>query len=94
MALDILPIPASSVASERLFSRAKEVSTARRSRLGADAFEWIECLAHHWADQIVDYARLNSAEIEEYDLDDFVELCELDEMLRDDDDDDVEVWGT
>ncbi len=82
MALDILPIPASSVASERLFSSAKEVLTARRSRLGPDVFEWIEVLGHQWASEVVDYARINSLNIEEYELDDFLEYCELDEMLR------------
>nr|VWO96606.1 C2H2-type domain-containing protein [Ganoderma boninense] len=83
MALDILPIPASSVAVERLFSRAKEVSTDRRSRIGADLFEWLECLSHHWRPTIVDYAKVNSAAVEEVDLDDFVSYYEVDELWND-----------
>ncbi|EIW63229.1 hATC-domain-containing protein, partial [Trametes versicolor FP-101664 SS1] len=88
MALDILPIPASSVASERLFSSAKEVATSRRSRLGSDVFEWIECLAHFWAQDIVDLARINSEAVEEYDSDEYAEYDELDEMLCGDEDED------
>lgn len=44
MALDILAIPALSVFCERLFSCAKQVATDRRSQLGANIFEAIECL--------------------------------------------------
>ncbi len=83
MALDILPIPASSVAVERLFSRAKQVSTDRRSRIGADLFEWMECLSHHWRPTIVDYAKVNSSNVEEIELDDFVTYYEVDELWDD-----------
>ncbi|EIW57565.1 hATC-domain-containing protein, partial [Trametes versicolor FP-101664 SS1] len=84
MALDILPIPASSVAVERLFSHAKQVSTDRRSRLGPDLFKWLECLSHHWRPQIVDYARLNSQEIEDIDLLEYTGFYEVEELLQDD----------
>lgn len=83
MALDVLPIPASSVAVERLFSRAKQVSTDRRSRIGADLFEWLQCLSHHWRGTIVDYAKVNSAIIEEVLLDDFETYNEVDELWND-----------
>ena len=61
MAIDILPIPASAVSCERLFSRAKQTATDRRSRLGSDVFEAIECLNVHWRNDLVDYARANTA---------------------------------
>ena len=83
MALDILPIPASSVAVERLFSRAKQVSTDRHSRIGADLFEWLQCLSHHWCGSIVDYANVNSATVEEVVLDDFVTFFEDDQLWDD-----------
>lgn len=83
IALDILPVPASSVSVERLFSRAKEVSTDRRSRLGPDVFEWLECLNYYWRTLIVDYARANSDQVEECEILDYVVMVEEDEMLRD-----------
>ncbi|OJT06528.1 Zinc finger BED domain-containing protein RICESLEEPER 2 [Trametes pubescens] len=86
MALDILPIPASSVAVERLFSRAREVSTDRRSRLGPDLFEWLECLHHFWRSQIVDFARINSEQVEDVDLMEFSAFYEVEELFDDDND--------
>ena len=83
MALDVLPIPVSSVAVKRLFSRAKQVGTDRCSRIGADLFEWLECLSHHWRPTIVDYAKANSAVVEEVLLDDFVAYYEVDELFDD-----------
>lgn len=86
IALDVLPVPASSVSVERLFSRAKEVSTDRRSRLGPDVFEWLECLNYYWRPLIVDYARANSDHVEECELLDYIMMVEEDEMMRDLDD--------
>lgn len=68
MALDILPIPASSVSVERLFSRAKLVATDQRARLGSKTFESMECLNYKWSREMVDYARLNTAAAEEVEL--------------------------
>jgi hypothetical protein len=75
MALDILPIPASSIECERLFSRAKETVGDYWTCLELDAYEAIECLNFHWRDSIADYAAANSAnakEVFEEDLADFV----------------------
>jgi hypothetical protein len=85
MALDILPIPASSVGCERLFSRAKEAVGDRRTRLGSDAYEAIECLNFHWRDGIADYAAANSANAEEVfeeDLADFVRFENRENLYR------------
>lgn len=65
MALDILAVPASSVSCERLFSRAKLVSTDNRASLGADVFEALEALNFFWKDKITDYARANTKGVEE-----------------------------
>lgn len=43
MAIDILSIPAMSAEPERLFSGAKITITDRRSRLGIDSVQAIEC---------------------------------------------------
>ena len=80
MALDILPIPAPSVGAESLFSRAKEVATARRSRLKHTTFESLECLHYYWKYRLTDFARINKAFVE--DIDDFVEFEEMEEELR------------
>ena len=86
MALDILPIPASSVSSERLFSRARQVSTDRRTQLGADVFEAIEALHFNWSRSLVDYARVNSARSEEVELDEdimpYLVLEEEEDLFR------------
>ncbi|OJT02272.1 Zinc finger BED domain-containing protein RICESLEEPER 2 [Trametes pubescens] len=87
MALDILPIPASSVAVERLFSRASQVATDRRSRLGPDVFEWIECLNHYWRPQIVDFARCNSQQVEDVDLSEYAVFYEVEELYAEDEQD-------
>lgn len=96
LALDILPIPASSVSVERQFSRAAEVSTDRRSRLGPDLFEWLECLNNHWRHDIVDLARLNSAEIEEVELLDYAFMYQVEEMWGEDEgtnsEDDADIY--
>ena len=91
MALDILPIPASSTSCERLFSRAKLASTDRRSRLGVEIFEAIECLNFHWKKSIVDFAKVNSQtplELTEDDLAGFDVLEEEAELLVEE----PEVW--
>jgi hypothetical protein len=75
MALNILPISASSVGCEHLFLCAKEAVEDRWTCLGLDAYEAIECLNFYWRDGIADYAAANSANAEEVfeeDLADFV----------------------
>ncbi|TFK82993.1 hypothetical protein K466DRAFT_628748, partial [Polyporus arcularius HHB13444] len=64
MALDVLPIPAASTGAESLFSRAKEVTTDRRSRLDPDILEEIECLSWHWKGTLPDYATVNEDTVE------------------------------
>ena len=42
--MDILPIPASAVPCERIFSSAKETTTARRNRISSDLMEALQML--------------------------------------------------
>jgi hypothetical protein len=65
IALDILPIPASSVPCERLFSGAKEVADDHRSRLGSKKFEELQLTKSAWRKTIPDFAAWNSNEVEE-----------------------------
>lgn len=83
IALDILPIQASSVPCERLFSAAKEIATDKRSRLGPERFEQLQMLKHAWKKDLIDVALWNLGQEEGvvYILDDFKELCWIDESL-------------
>ncbi len=67
LALNILPVPAASTGAESLFSRAKDVTTDRCSRLDPDILEAIECLNWHWKGTLPDYARINEDRVEEVD---------------------------
>lgn len=53
MALDLLSIPATSTPSERMFSRAGEMYSSRRSRLRGDAAQAILNLGGWWGRQCV-----------------------------------------
>lgn len=68
LAIDILSIPASSVACERLFSAAKEIATHKRSRLGSERFEQLQMMKFAWRGTIFDYAKLRSQEVEEVEI--------------------------
>jgi hypothetical protein len=65
--LDVLPIPASSVPCERLFSAAKEIADDRRSRLGSKKFEELQIMKFAWRSNISNLAAWNSNEVEEID---------------------------
>ena len=82
IALDILPIPASSVPCERLFSAAKEIADDRRARLGPKKFEELQVMKFAWRNNIPDLATWNSAFVEEVDdleLDEFRGLLDCDD---------------
>ncbi len=64
MAIDILPVAAASTGAESLFSRAKEVTTDRRSRLDPELLEQIQTLSWHWKGTLPDYASINQETVE------------------------------
>lgn len=59
IALDVLPVQASSVACERLFSSAKLTATDLRSRLGPDELEKLQLLKFDWKREVFDLAKEN-----------------------------------
>lgn len=91
--MDILPIPASSVPCERLFSAAKEVADDRRARLGPKKFEELQLTKFGWRNNVPDLAAWNSSEIEETDITEFADLLDEDmwhdKFDRDDIDDGI-----
>jgi|ERR1700678_390798 len=87
MALDILPIPASSVPCERLFSAAKEIADDRRSRLGSTKFEELQIMKFAWRNTIPDLAAWNSNEVEEINIGEYEALLSNDNWQADFDED-------
>ncbi|KZT40297.1 hATC-domain-containing protein, partial [Sistotremastrum suecicum HHB10207 ss-3] len=65
IALDVLPVQASSVACERLFSAGKHITTATRSRLNPDVFEQLQLLKAAWRKDLVDISLENELYEEE-----------------------------
>jgi hypothetical protein len=80
IALDVLPVQASSVPCERLFSAGKEIADDRRARLGAERFEELQMLKFSWRDSQVDHSILNSLEVEHI-MDEFERMLEADAEL-------------
>ena len=78
---------------EQLFSRTKQVTTDRRSSIGPDLIEALECLQYNWKGNIIDWARVNSRSIEEVDVDDDFSLIlnDEEELYTGDYESDIEV---
>jgi hAT family C-terminal dimerisation region len=81
VALDVCPIPVSSVPCERLFSGGGETATDRHTRLGTERFEQLQMLKHEWHDMIVDLAEVNSDVTDNVLMEDFCELFNVDKEL-------------
>ncbi|KAM6502313.1 hypothetical protein JOM56_002290, partial [Amanita muscaria] len=56
---DVLPVQASSVPCECLFSGSKQTATDRRARLGSDRFEELELMKFSWKKNLIDIATWN-----------------------------------
>ena len=67
IALDILPMQASSIPCEQVFSAAKLIATDRCAWLLPAIFEELQVLKFAWHDTLSDWAGLNSDEVEEVD---------------------------
>ena len=78
MALDILPIQASSVPCEHLFSSSKQVVMEHQSHLGSDHFEELLIMKSMWHGTISNWAAINSEGIEQVDLVEYEELLDAD----------------
>ena len=89
IALDILPIPASSVPCEQLFSAAKEVADDQRSHLGSKKFEELQIMKFAWRNIIPDLAAWNSNEIEEINIGEYQAMLSNDKWQAGFDDDQV-----
>lgn len=90
LALDVLPAAGATVGAECLFSRCKQVTTDRWSRLSPHVLEQIQCLEHNWHGTIVDYAALNDAQHEEIYMRDFEDIEEEEKLLGELSDSDID----
>ncbi|KAH9913425.1 hypothetical protein B0H21DRAFT_828523 [Amylocystis lapponica] len=84
MALNILPIPVSSVSVKHLFLRAKQVNTDWRSRLDPKLVEALDCLHYYWKRKVVDFARAQQAEVEDI-LEDEDVLVQYQQIIEEED---------
>ncbi|KIL56845.1 hypothetical protein M378DRAFT_88744, partial [Amanita muscaria Koide BX008] len=82
LALNVLPVQASSVPCERLFSGSKQTASDRRARLGSDRFEELQLMKFAWRRNLTDIAAWNSQQVEEVDLD----IADFQELLREEED--------
>ena len=72
--LPILGVPASSVPCEHLFLAGKLITTDGRSCLGSDHFEELQIMRSAWKEDVVDWATLNTGDVEEVQIHDFKTL--------------------
>ena len=70
IALDVLPIQASSIPCERLFSDGGWAAVRDRSRLGSERFEQLQMMKNAWRNNVVDLAAWNANMFEEILADD------------------------
>ncbi|KIL55752.1 hypothetical protein M378DRAFT_90389 [Amanita muscaria Koide BX008] len=80
IALDVLPVRASSVPCERLFSASKQTADDRRSRLGDAKFEELQVMKFAWRRNIPNLAAWNSL-----DMEDVTDLDKCEHLLQNDD---------
>lgn len=82
MSLDIIPVHASAVSCERLFSGGGLTETSQRSRLGGERFEEMQLMKGKWRPTIVDWAKMNEENLEVIDeWDEFETMYFEDEQM-------------
>jgi hypothetical protein len=74
----VLPVQASSVPCERLFSACKHVATYQRSHLGSEKFKKLQIMKSTWQGKIEDLVAQNDNQVEEIDMDAYQEMLETD----------------
>jgi hypothetical protein len=91
IALDILPSQASSVPCEHVFSGSKLTATDRRARLKAETFKQLQGLKRALRNQVINFAELNSGEVEMV-MDEFEDVFLADEEMKQWDGDIISQW--
>ena len=80
VALDILPVQASAVPCERVFSSSKEMCVLRRSLLSAGMLEILQVLKHLYKEEHVDFTSHWIANEDDYSIEKATESA-IDELI-------------
>jgi len=75
-----LPVQASAIPCEHLFSAAKLIATDHHARLSPAIFEELQILKFAWCDKLINWAALNTEEVEDVEEIFMCFLVEDDEM--------------
>ncbi|PPR08201.1 hypothetical protein CVT24_001388 [Panaeolus cyanescens] len=82
VALDVLPVQASAVPCERVFSSSKETCTMRRNRIRPKLQEVLQCLKYSRKQKRLDFNEGYLAREEDYAIDGRVTVAALQELLE------------
>ncbi|KAI9573976.1 hypothetical protein HD554DRAFT_2012229, partial [Boletus coccyginus] len=74
IAKDICVIPTTSIPCEWLFFTGAEIATDCYSHLGADKFEYLQVLKHHWQHTLQDSAAINASYAKKVNLAEYKDL--------------------
>ena len=81
LALDVLPVQASAVACERVFSSSKETDTLRRSRIDSDLMEALQCLKYNFKQARLSLSSHLVAKEEDYTIEGPVTYAAMKELV-------------
>ena len=82
VALDVLPVQASAVPCERVFSSSKQTCTDRRNRILPKLLEVLQCRKYSLKQQRLDFMEGFVAREEDYTIDGEVTSYAIEELLR------------
>lgn len=83
VAMDVLPVQASAVPCERVFSSSKETTTLRRSRLSAGLMEMLQVLKYAFKHDRLNFTGDWIAKEEDYSIDGTVTEAAVRELMSD-----------
>lgn len=82
VALDILPVQASAVPCERVFSSSKETCTLRRNRISSSLLEALQVLKYSFKQDRLDFMAGHLAREEDYAIDGELTPAAIEELLK------------
>jgi hypothetical protein len=82
VALDILPVQASAVPCERIFSSSKETCSVRRNRLSSEMMEMLQVLKFTFKQDRLDFSEGWLAKEEDYTIEGKVSVAAIEELIK------------
>ena len=86
-----MPVQASAVPCECLFSAAKLIATDHHARLSPAVFEELQILKFAWRDKLINWAALNTEEVEDVE-EIFVHFLVEDDEMREWEQGEIDSW--